>query len=361
VTWEHVEVRTARPYRVTVGRGSLAEVASAVSGASAVAVLSDGNVAPLHASRLDALDDAAWLAVGPGESAKSLAVLEEVLDFLAAVDLDRRSILVALGGGVVGDLGGLAASLYMRGIDVVQCPTTLLAMVDASVGGKTAVNLSAGKNLAGTFHQPAVVFVDPETLSTLPDPEYESGLGEVVKSGLIGDERILTLLEENTPAVLERDADLLGEIVVRCVRVKAGVVSRDEREGGERKTLNLGHTFAHGIEQAAGYGTIPHGVAVAAGLCLALRASERLGRLDDVTLPDRVSALLDRLGMSSDLAELRRRFETPLTPDAGHEGLRHDKKGGAGEAALVLPRSVGAMEWDVPASAELLGEILADS
>ncbi|MEW6071340.1 MAG: 3-dehydroquinate synthase [Planctomycetota bacterium] len=358
MTRSAIEVRAARPYPVVVGPGALAEAAGTAHGASAVAVLSDAHVAPLHAARLGPLAAAPTHVVAPGEGAKSFAVLEQVLDFLAAADLDRHSVLVALGGGVVGDLGGLAASLYMRGIDVVQCPTTLLAMVDAAVGGKTAVNLAAGKNLAGTFHAPRAVFADPTVLATLPPEEYLSGLGEVVKTALVGDAALLALLEARSAAVGRREPALLGEVVERCVRVKAGVVGRDEKEDGERKTLNLGHTFAHGIERAAGYGAIPHGVAVAAGLGLALRASARLGRLADAALPARVAALLARLGLPPDLAALRRRYGCALPPAALLAGMRHDKKGRAGAPALVVPCAAGVVEWDIPADPVLLESLL---
>ena len=359
MTRAEIDVRAAAPYRVVVARGCLGEIAAATGAASAVAVLTDANVGPLYLPHLRKLAAAPTHVVTPGEPAKSFAVLEEVLDFLAASDLDRRSAVVALGGGVVGDLGGLAASLFMRGIDVVQGPTTLLAMVDSSVGGKTAVNLRAGKNLAGTFHQPTAVFADPETLRTLADDEFLSGLGEVVKTALIGDAALLALLEEHATEVRGRDADLLAEVVERCVRVKAGVVERDEREGGERKTLNLGHTFAHGIERAAGYGTIPHGVAVATGLLLAVRASEQLGMLEDASLPARLDALLQRLGFRPALADLRRTYGTPLPAAELAAGMRHDKKGRAGETALVLPRAVGRLAWDIPGEAALLDSLLA--
>ena len=353
-----IEVRTSPPYRVTVGRGVLSSAAASVRETASVAILSDGNVAPHYAADFSRDGGIPTLVVPPGEGAKSFAGLEEVLDFLVASDFDRTSVLVALGGGVVGDLGGLAASMFMRGIDVVQCPTSLLAMVDASVGGKTAVNLRAGKNLAGTFHQPRAVFADPDTLATLPATEYASGLGEVVKTALIGDAELLTLLEEQAPSILARDPDLLTDVVERCVRLKAGIVERDEREGGERKLLNLGHTFAHGIEQAAGFGTVPHGVAVAVGLGLAVEASARLEILDDPGLGGRLAALLGQLGVSATLADLRRETGRPLPAAELRAAMRHDKKGVAGAPTFVLPRAVGALVRDVAVEARLLDELL---
>ena len=277
---------------------------------------------------------------------------------LVGAGLDRRSTLVAFGGGVVGDLGGLAAALFMRGIPYVQCPTTLLAQVDSSVGGKTAVNLAAGKNLAGAFHQPSRVLADTELLATLPDEELRSGLGEAVKSALIGDGELLALLEREATAILARDAELLGQVVARCVRVKAAIVARDEEERGERKLLNLGHTFAHAIEQAAGFGRIPHGVAVGVGLVLALRASERAGVLEERDLTARVTELLTALSMPHDLAGLRARHGVRLTTDELLAGMRHDKKGRAGHPALVLPRKLEKAEIDQRVETALLTSLL---
>jgi len=342
-----IRVATRTPYEVAVGRGVLAELDSALPEGSPCAVLSDANVARLHAARLGRAAGLPRLAVPPGEDSKAFATLERVLDFLLASNLDRRSTLVLLGGGVVGDLGGLAAALFMRGIACVQCPTTLLAQVDSSVGGKTAVNLRAGKNLAGAFHQPRLVLADTETLATLPDEELRSGLGEVLKSALLGDAELFALLEREAEAVLARDAEVLGEVVARCVRVKAAIVARDEDERGERKLLNLGHTFAHGIEQAAGFGAIPHGVAVAVGLALALAASEGLGLLEDRALRPRLAALLAALGLPLDLATLRARTGLRLAPDELARGMRHDKKGRAGRPAFVLVRGLGRVDFDV--------------
>lgn len=350
-----IRVATRTPYEVVIGRGVLAELDSELSQSSPAAVLSDTNVVRLHAARLGRSTSLPRLAVAPGEDSKGFATLERVLDFLLASNLDRRSTLVLFGGGVVGDLGGLAAALFMRGIACVQCPTTLLAQVDSSVGGKTAVNLRAGKNLAGAFHQPRLVLADTDTLATLPDEELRSGLGEVVKSALLGDAQLFALLERESAAVLARDAEILAEVVTRCVRVKAAIVARDEDERGERKLLNLGHTFAHGIEQAAGFGVIPHGVAVAVGLTLALEASERLGLLEERALRPRLAALLAALGLPGDLTALRARYTVRLASDELAQGMRHDKKGRAGRPTFVLVRGLGKVDFDVElAEQELL-------
>jgi 3-dehydroquinate synthase len=354
-----VRIDTDPAYEVRIGRGILGEVDRATSESSRRAVVTDDRVAPLYLARLGF--DAPSIAVPAGEPSKRMATLERVLEFLAASDLDRSSCVIALGGGVVGDLAGLAASLYMRGIPVVQVPTTLLAQVDASVGGKTAVDLAAGKNLAGTFHQPAVVLADPETLSTLPEAEYRSGLGEVVKSALIEGEAALAWLEGNVVPLVRRDPGALEEVVERCVRTKAHVVVGDPQERGSRKMLNLGHTFAHAIERAAGYGKVPHGIAVAAGLSLALRTSREAGLLDDDALPERLGALLAALELPGDLRALRILSNSRLENDEILAGMRHDKKGAAGRPRLVLVRSPGRIELDVEIDPELLAGILRTS
>ena len=353
-----IRVATRIPYDVHVGPGALARLPDLVEPERRSAVLSDENVAPLHAARLGARA-APLLAVPAGERSKSLCELERVLDFLAASALDRRSLLIVLGGGVPGDLGGLAASLYQRGIALLQCPTSLLAQVDASVGGKTAVNLAAGKNLAGTFHQPMVVLADTETLSTLPDEEFRSGLGEVLKSALIGDGELLARLEEDRGALLARDPELLAEIVARCVAVKAAIVARDEEERGERAVLNLGHTFAHAIERCAGFGKVPHGVAVGTGLALALAARERAGVLLDPALPARASALLRALELVPDLAGLRERYAVALDADELARAMRTDKKGRGGRPTFVLPRRIGSIAVEQELEPGLLRELLA--
>ena len=353
------EIRVALEpaYTVYVGRGSLARVGELVRGRD-LAVLTDGRVAALHGARLAALADRPWIQVPRGEQAKTLTQLEVVLGELAAALLGRRSLLVTFGGGSISDLGGLAASLYMRGIDVLHCPTTLLAQVDAAVGGKTGVNLAGLKNLAGTFHQPLAVVMDVDVLATLAEDELRSGLGEVVKAALLdgGPEPLFGLLEETAEELTARDGDALGAVVERCVRLKAGVVAGDEREGGPRKQLNLGHTFAHAIEAASGF-ALPHGLAVAAGLALALEASRRLGLLEEPELLPRTLRLLARLGLPSSLAELRGRAG-PLAPAELEAALRHDKKGAEREPRFVLPRRTGAVALDVAVEPGLLRSLL---
>lgn len=340
-----VRVETDPPYEVAIGPGALG--AARRERAARTALICDERAAALHRAGLAGFDGCPELALPAGEAAKDLAVLARALDFLAASELDRASRVVVLGGGAACDLGGFAASVYLRGIEVVLCPTTLLAQVDASVGGKTAVNLAAGKNLAGTFHQPRAVFTDTSVLATLDEREYRSGLGEVVKAAILDGPELFARVEALTPRLVARDAGALQEVVAACVRFKARVVASDERERGPRRALNLGHTFAHAIEHAAGYGAIPHGVAVAAGISLALEASRAAGVLDDRELPRRVGALLARLGLPASLAELRRESGRALAADELCAAMRLDKKSRDARPRLVLPRALGRVEIDV--------------
>lgn len=346
-----VRVATVIPYDVRIGAGLLATAHESVRGRSAIAVVSDAHVSKLYRAALGSLADAPWFDLEPGESSKSFAGLERVLNFLAKSKLDRRSTIVALGGGVVGDLAGMAAALYMRGIPFVQAPTTLLAQVDSSVGGKTAVNLAAGKNLAGAFHQPSLVLADTSTLTTLSDDEFRSGLGEVVKTAMLTGDEALAMLERDATRILARDPAVLASVVEMCVRTKALVVSRDPHEKGPRKLLNLGHTFAHAIEHEAGFGRVPHGVAVGVGLTLALEASRRMKRLAEPELAERVASLLATFVMPRTLGALRN-----LELDSARlvAAMGHDKKNVAGKTRLVLPVCAGQAIFDVEADEELL-------
>ena len=339
-----VTVETPVPYPVRVGPG--AHGASADLYSTVGAVIADEEVHRLHGSGLS-LDHLPLHLLPRGEAAKTLTELERALDFLCEQLLDRETTLLVLGGGAATDLGGLAAAMYLRGVAWIACPTTLLAMVDASVGGKTAVNLKSGKNLAGSFHQPVAVIADTDVLATLPAAEYLSGLGEVLKTALIEGEDTLSFLEANTSALVKRDAAVLTEVVCRCVATKARVVAADPNEAGPRKALNLGHTFAHAIEQVAGPGAIPHGVAVATGCGLALEASAAAGLLTDPTLPARYCALAASLGLPSDLAGIRESSRHSLPEQDLISAMSHDKKARAGTPRFVLLRSAGDLELDV--------------
>ncbi|MEO8803220.1 MAG: 3-dehydroquinate synthase, partial [Rudaea sp.] len=250
----------ARTYPIRIDAGLLAQTQhwrAAITGRH-VLVVSDENVARLYAGKLSTgfegkqLDQ---LVFAPGETSKSLESCAAIFDALARMGANRDACIIALGGGVVGDLAGFAAACWMRGIDFMQMPTTLLAMVDSSVGGKTGVNLAQGKNLVGAFHQPRAVFIDTDTLATLPDRELRAGFAEVVKYGALGDAEFFAWLETHAGALSARDPELLAQAIATCCRQKAAIVARDETEQGERALLNFGHTFGHALETVCGYGT----------------------------------------------------------------------------------------------------------
>lgn len=306
------------------------------------AVLTDANVARSGASLLGALGDLPRHVVQPGESAKSLAVFGQTLDFLAQEKVDRRGVVFAVGGGVIGDLGGYAAASWLRGIDFIQVPTTLLAMVDSSVGGKTGINIAAGKNMVGAFHQPKAVFISTSVLATLPPREFAAGMAEVIKCGLLGDAALFAQLERKPLAVSSPE---LAQVIRTCCAAKARVVEADERETAAtdgRALLNLGHTFAHAIENIAGYGTYLHGEAVAIGLCAAAELSQRLGHIT-VGEVARIRATLQahqlpvRLNPSLPYAELR-------------QAMLRDKKVRADGLRFIVLKALGraATATDVP-------------
>jgi 3-dehydroquinate synthase len=336
-----------RSYSVHVGRHLLddSSVFSDVLGGGRVLVVTNETVAPLYLEHLEntlgaRLADS--LVLPDGESYKTLDTVSRIFDRLAAGHFRRDTILVALGGGVIGDLAGFAAACYMRGIAFVQVPTTLLAQADASVGGKTGVNHPSGKNLIGAFHQPRAVLADTATLDTLPDREYRAGLAEVVKAAMIADADFFDWLESNSDEVHGRHAASLIELISRAVRIKADIVAGDEREAGQRALLNLGHTFAHALETTTGYRRWLHGEAVAIGLVQATRLALRMGRCE-ATVPHRISSLLEGLGLP-----------TAIPADLGAEALRAamglDKKAHAGGLRLILPEAVGkaVVADDVP-------------
>jgi 3-dehydroquinate synthetase len=344
-----------RGYDVRIGPGALAGLADAVAGRAAF-VVTDANVARHHAERLGALADAPRATLAPGEEAKGFGVLAELCERIAAAGLGRDGVVVAFGGGAVGDVAGLAAALYARGIAWIACPTTLLAQVDASVGGKTAVNLRAGKNLAGAFHPPCAVLADVDVLATLPAAELRSGLGELAKAALIAGGELLARLEAaGEPATW--DAATRTELIALAVAAKAAVVAADLREAGPREVLNLGHTFAHAIEHAAGYGRVPHGVAVAAGIGLALDAARRLALPVQPSFDERVRALLRRLGLPAGLAEL----DLGLDADALVRGIAADKKRRGGATRLVVPLGPGDVRRGVAVDDAFLRALLVST
>jgi len=327
-----------RSYPIRIGADLSGEVRIEVARLTAagrkVAVLSDTNVMRVQARALQAMFGAApVLAVEAGEGAKSLAGLGRALDFLAAQTLDRGGALFAVGGGVIGDLGGFAAAAWLRGIDFYQVPTTLLAMVDSSVGGKTGINIAAGKNLVGAFHQPRGVFVSTGLLATLPAREFAAGMAEVIKYGLLGDAELLAQFERAPLVVTSAE---LPAVIRRCCALKARIVEADEREtarDGGRARLNLGHTFAHAVEQVAGYGEYLHGEAVAVGLCAAARLSEALGLVAGTDVA-RVEALVAAHSLPVRLA-------APLPLAGLLAAMTRDKKVRAGLPRFVVLRRMG--------------------
>ncbi|MCL4079144.1 3-dehydroquinate synthase [Coriobacteriia bacterium Es71-Z0120] len=357
-----VQVRTEPQYEVVVGHGAvqrLPEIAAAAAPSGTVALVTDETVVSLHGDAVrSALESAglsvAVLAVPPKERSKSWETAGALLERLASLGLDRKSAVVALGGGVIGDLAGFAASVYMRGVPVVHVPTTLLAQVDSSIGGKTGVDLATGKNLAGTFWQPFSVLTDQDFLHTLPDAEWQNGWAEAVKTALLAGGPFWERVERDAAHLAARDDAAVSWAVESCVRFKADVVSRDARESaGIRECLNLGHTLGHAIEREAGYGVVPHGVAVAEGLRFAARLSVALcGASAD--LPDRIDATLDALGVA-------RAPREGMTVDGLMRAMRTDKKAIGGTIRFVLLTAPGAWVTEaVPeaALAEALGQLL---
>ena len=335
-----------RSYDIVVGSGVIGSIGPAIAatGARRTVVITDAAVADSHAATAAASLkssglDVATLSVPSGEASKSVAALERLWNEMARLAVDRHTHVVGVGGGVVGDLSGFAAATFGRGLPIWHVPTTLVAQVDSAIGGKTGINLSAGKNLVGSFWQPRGVIADVDTLATLPDREFKSGLAEVVKYGMILDPDFFDWLEANTGAILGRHAAALAHVVGRSAALKADVVERDEREiTGLRAILNYGHTFAHAYETAAGYGTLLHGEAVAIGMVSAAALAQSLGRIG----PD-VVARQERL---------LRAFDLPVavptgigfTGDALLATMARDKKTVGGRLRFVLPTRIGHVE-----------------
>ncbi|MFB2531289.1 3-dehydroquinate synthase [Paracoccus sp. p3-h83] len=332
-----------RSYQVRIGPGLLARAGAEIAPLlhrRRVAVLTDETVAGLHLDGLRAgLGDIAMssLALPAGEATKGWPGLERAVEWLLSEKVERRDLVVAFGGGVIGDLAGFAAAILRRGVRFVQIPTTLLAQVDSSVGGKTGINSPQGKNLIGAFHQPSLVLADTDVLMTLPARDFLAGYGEVVKYGLLGDADFFTWLEKNGPQLAE-NSDKRVQAVRHSVAMKAGIVARDETEQGERALLNLGHTFCHALESATGYGDrLLHGEGVAIGCALAFDLSARMGLCAQET-PSRVRAHLRAMGMKVDLADIP--GDLP-----GAEALialmAQDKKVVDGQMRFVLAHDIG--------------------
>ena len=348
-----------RSYVIKVGGGLLprlgAECAVLKLG-HRCAVVTDTNVGREFAQRaLASLAASGFepvlVTVPAGEESKRVARVEQCYDRLATHRLERKSFIVALGGGVVGDLAGFVAATYLRGIPFVQVPTTLLAQVDSSVGGKTGVNLKAGKNLVGAFYQPRLVLCDLDALKTLPTREYVSGLAEVIKYGIIYDAVLFTQLERNLPKLLARDAATLGLVVARCCEIKAEVVGQDETESGLRAILNFGHTIGHAIENSSGYGKFLHGEAISIGQVAAAKLSQKVLGLPsgDAT---RIQSLFAKAGLpvaiKLDPARRKKLFAA----------MRLDKKVSGGDVKFVLAARLGRVKFGCKVPEELIGQVL---
>jgi len=335
-----------RSYDIVIGRGQLAALGAKIAAlrpGAKVAIVSDETVARHHLAAAEAALGAAGIAatsltVPPGEASKSFATLERVCEALIAARIERGDLVVALGGGVIGDLAGFAAAIVRRGLDYVQVPTTLLAQVDSSVGGKTAIDSSHGKNLVGAFHQPVLVVADTALLDTLPLRDFRAGYAEVAKYGMIGDAGFFAWLEANWKELFAGGAAREHAIAVSC-RMKAAIVGRDERETGERALLNLGHTFGHALEAAAGFsGELLHGEAISLGMVLAFEFSVRRGLLPAAEA-ERVTRHLAAVGLPTRISDV-----SGAVPDADRlmQLMAQDKKVKRGKLTFILVRGIGA-------------------
>ena len=331
-----IHIQASTSYDVIIERNSLPHIGKYlhyIKAACSVMIVTDDNVGPLYASTVsDSLQQAGYTVhtytFPHGESEKNGHRLMDLVETLGTAKLTRKDLIIALGGGVVGDLAGFAAATYLRGIDYVQLPTSLLAAVDSSVGGKTAVNLECGKNLWGAFKQPILVLCDPETLSTLPKEEWINGCGEIIKYGFLDHPELLDQLRERP--ILQHPEDV-DTVIAQCVRIKAHVVEVDEKESGLRATLNLGHTFGHGIEHGSAF-TIPHGNAVALGLLIMAKGAVANEELD----PTIISSI-EQLLMAHELPTT-----TTISKDVILEEASHDKKASGSSITIVVPTDYGA-------------------
>ena len=347
-----------RSYNIMVGNGTLKDIGKTLEKfefSNKVALISNPTVYDLYGKTVSgALQDSGYelteVLIPDGEAYKSLAYAEKIYEALLKAKLDRKSALIALGGGVIGDITGYAASTYMRGIDFLQLPTTLLAQVDSSVGGKTGVNHPLGKNMIGTFWQPRFVSIDTATLRTLPRREFLSGLGEVIKYGVIWDEEFFAFLEKNREKILQLEPASLTHIIRRSCEIKSDVVSKDEREAGLRAILNYGHTIGHAIETLTGYKKYLHGEAVAIGMYMEAKLSHQLGLINNEEVL-RIKALISSYELPSEMPD-----EIEISDLI--ETMQIDKKTVAGKMHFVLPEKVGSVKIHREIAAEEIKRLL---
>ena len=359
-----VAAATALPYRLEIGAGTLGivgDIFRSVTPGNQAVIISDSNVAPLYAEPLSralggSSNPVPILVVPAGEQSKTRGTWSSLTDTLLAQGFGRDTTIVALGGGVVGDLAGFVAATYMRGVPFIQIPTTLLAMVDASIGGKTGVDTDAGKNLVGAFHQPAAVVIDLRTLTTVEQRHIRAGFAEIIKHGVIADPQYLEKAVAAARAVVQRGGrvDELGDVIRQSIEIKAGIVAKDERESGLRKILNFGHTIGHAMEILDNYAML-HGEAVAIGMAVEARIAERMG----VAAPGTASEIESAVNTAS-LPVLM----TMPAPDELIDYTRSDKKARAGQVRYALPRRIGEMAgadsgWSIPVPDDIVREVLS--
>ncbi|HEX3857839.1 MAG TPA: 3-dehydroquinate synthase [Verrucomicrobiae bacterium] len=349
-----------RSYTIKIAPGLLKQLGGECSRlklGTRCAIITDANVGkkfakPVYESLVKAGFEPVLITVPAGEKSKRISVVENCYDQLAAHRLERKSFIIALGGGVVGDLAGFVAATYLRGIDFVQVPTTLLAQVDSSVGGKTGVNLKAGKNLVGVFHQPRLVLCDLDSLKTLPEREFISGLAEVIKYGIIFDAKLFAELERDLSKLLRREPKKLATVVARCCEIKAEIVSQDETESGLRAILNFGHTIGHAIENSFGYGKFLHGEAISIGQVAAAKLSQKILGLPERDV-ERIENLFQRTGLPAAIklksAQRQKLFSAMML----------DKKVSGGEIKFVLAKKIGTVVCAQKIPLALIEEILA--
>ena len=356
VTNSHLELSFSdnRTCSVVIGSGSLSDTNawSSLSSATSIVVVTNETVRDLYAAQLCRMlpVEPDFVHVGDGEQYKTLDSFANIIDNLVAMKHDRSSILIALGGGVIGDVAGFAAATYQRGIGLVQVPTTLLSQVDSSIGGKTAVNHESGKNLIGAFYQPQLVVIDTQTLTSLPQRVYIEGLAEVVKYGIIRDAEFFNWLEANVDRLLNRDQTALAYAVRQSCKTKSEIVQSDERESKLRLILNYGHTFGHGIENAEGYGSLLHGEAVAIGMVLAADLSVRTG-LVSPKVAIRIEQLLQKL-------ELPTRLPAQASTGKIFSAMKRDKKTIGGQQRHVLVRDIGSVSIETGVEPRVVQETL---
>jgi len=343
-----------RSYIIRVQPGLLDKFAFLLPKASKAAIITDSNVGPLFAERVKyALTKVEHhqpgvITIPAGDDHKNSETLATIYDRMFELGLDRSSLVIALGGGVVGDIAGYAAATFMRGIRYVQVPTTLLADVDSSVGGKTGINHPCGKNMIGAFHQPSAVFIDPAALQTLPKRELAAGMAEVIKYGVIRDAEFFQFLEDHAADVRGLQPDAIQQLIVRCCEIKADVVTADEREGGVRAILNYGHTIGHALEAITGYSFYRHGEAVAIGMNLAARIACRMGMIAE-EMVNRQARLLREFGLPTE--------PEPVDKDRLAALLHGDKKARAGRVRFVLPVDIGSVVISEDVTDEMVKEL----